>query len=68
MIGRPVCQAELEMDLRTTPFETYPLFRGQKFGTDGGAETYRVVGEIKVRSRVFVNALLHFSCRFAESV
>lgn len=48
MLGRATASAELERDLGTTPFETYNLYRGQKFGGDEGEGGYRVVGKFKV--------------------
>lgn len=51
MVGRKTLEAELERDLATKPFETYELFRGQKFGGDGGDGSggdYREVGRFKV--------------------
>jgi len=47
MIGRNTCDAELERDLGTKPFETYELFRGQKFGAEDDGD-YREVGKFKV--------------------
>lgn len=58
MIGRNTCDAELERDLATKPFETYELFRGQKFGADGDGGDYREVGKFKVC----------FVCRVCASV
>ncbi|CAM9794895.1 unnamed protein product, partial [Chrysoparadoxa australica] len=49
MINREVLTAELEQEMKTTPFETYDLFRGQKFG---GGEDYRQVGIFKCIVRV----------------
>lgn len=48
MIGRETAEAELERDLATKPFETYDLYRGQKFGKDGDTGDYRAVGRFKV--------------------
>lgn len=59
MVGRKTLEAELERDLATKPFETYELFRGQKFGGDGGDGSggdYREVGRFKV-CRVLVSVL-----------
>eukprot|EP00752_Nemacystus_decipiens_P012046 g10680.t1 len=55
MVGRSTLEAELERDLATKPFETYELFRGQKFGGDGGDGSggdYREVGRFKCVIRV----------------
>lgn len=52
MVGRSTADAELERDLGTKPFETYELYRGQKFGgrgtADGEGSDYREVGKFKV--------------------
>lgn len=49
MVGRRTCEAEMERELSTKPFETYQLYRGQKFGVDEEESTYREVGKFKVR-------------------
>lgn len=48
MMGRVTAEAELETDLGTTPFESYSLYRGQKYGGDEGEGDYRAVGRFKV--------------------
>lgn len=48
MIGRETTEAELERDLETKPFETYHLYRGQKFGSEESGGDYREVGRFKV--------------------
>ncbi|CAN0322782.1 unnamed protein product, partial [Laminaria digitata] len=47
MVGRRTCDAEMERELSTKPFETYELYRGQKFGGDEGESSYREVGKFK---------------------
>lgn len=49
MLGRRTCEAEMERELSTKPFETYELYRGQRFGADEGDSSYREVGKFKVR-------------------
>lgn len=53
-INRDVLEAELEQELKTTPFETYPLTRGQKNGMLGS--TLKTVGRFKGLVRVMLNA------------
>lgn len=48
MTGRRTVESELERELGTTPFETYTLYRGQKFGGDEGEGEYHPVGKFKV--------------------
>ena len=67
MINRGKCDAELERELEVSPFETYELFRGQKFGGASGEGDYRVVGNFKVRrpkSHNSIVAVLIGSCEF----
>ncbi|CAN0175946.1 unnamed protein product, partial [Ectocarpus fasciculatus] len=47
MVGRRTTEAELERELATKPFETYELFRGQRFGGGGDTGDYREVGRFK---------------------
>lgn len=61
MIGRATTEAELERDLATKPFETYDLFRGQKFGGNGDAGDYRTVGKFKVLQCVRRLTLLYIA-------
>ena len=49
-VGRKVLQSELEQEFGTTPFETYPLMRGQKNSLLGS--TLKVVGRLKGLVRV----------------
>ena len=55
MVGRKVLPEELEEELKTTPFESYGLYRGQKnhplFGN-----TLKVVGKFKGLVRVMLTA------------
>lgn len=53
MINRDVHDCELEEVLKTTPFETYPLTRGQVNGLFGS--TLKVVGKFKGLIRVMMN-------------
>lgn len=48
MINRPRCEAEFEREVAMSPFETYELFRGQRFGGSDGQGDYRMVGKFKV--------------------
>lgn len=50
-IGRKKLDAELEAELGTTPFETYPLTRGQVNGLFGS--TLKTVGKVKGLVRVY---------------
>lgn len=50
-IGRKKLDAELEVELQTTPFETYSLMRGQTTGSMLG-NTLKVVGRLKGLVRV----------------
>eukprot|EP01034_Spumella_vulgaris_P027083 gene27083-33756_t len=52
-VGRKRLEAELEADLETTPFETYPLTRGQVNSIFGS--TLKVVGKLKGLVRVIMN-------------
>jgi hypothetical protein len=53
MVGRETHQCELEEVLQTTPFETYPLTRGQVNGLFGS--TLKVVGKFKGLVRVMLD-------------
>lgn len=52
-IGRKKLDAELEVELKTTPFETYNLVRGQTKGSMFG-NTMKVVGRLKGLVRVML--------------
>jgi hypothetical protein len=53
MIDRQVLNSDLEEELKTTPFESYLLMRGQKHGPFGNNE--KVVGKFKGLVRVMLN-------------
>jgi hypothetical protein len=53
-IGRKKLDAELEVELKTTPFETYSLMRGQTSGSMFG-NTLKVVGRLKGLVRVMMD-------------
>ena len=53
-IGRKTLDAELEEDFKTTPFETYPLTRGNPHGPFGG--NLKTVGKFKGLIRVMRNS------------
>ena len=52
-IDRDTLDSELEMELKTTPFETYELTRGQVNGLFGS--TLKVVGKLKGLVRIIEN-------------
>lgn len=53
MLDRRVLDSDLEEELKTTPFESYFLMRGQKHGMFGNTE--KVVGKFKGLVRVMLN-------------
>ena len=53
MLDRRVLDGDLEEELKTTPFESYLLLRGQKHGPFGNTE--KVVGKFKGLIRVMLN-------------
>jgi hypothetical protein len=50
MLGRKKLESDLETELRSSPFETYDLFRGKVHGVLGS--TFKVVGKFKGLIRV----------------
>lgn len=68
MIGRRTTEAELERELESKPFETFNLYRGQKFGGAAGEGNYREVGRFKVHIRRCKASMEEHAGSFGEQI